>query len=48
MRIIGITHQRIEKGRFVEEWTEYSELNLLKQLLLPLSTDTEQIHLPEG
>jgi hypothetical protein len=26
---------RVRDGKFVEEWTEYGEFNLMKQLLLP-------------
>jgi predicted ester cyclase len=39
VRIMGITQHLIKDGKFVEEWTEYSELALMKQLLLPLEQD---------
>jgi predicted ester cyclase len=39
VRIMGITQHRVKYGRFVEEWTEYGEFNLMKQLLLPLRRD---------
>lgn len=35
VRVHGITHQWLAGGRVVEEWTEYSELSLLRQLLRP-------------
>lgn len=37
VRILGITHQIVEHGHIVEEWSEYSELDLIKQLRLPLA-----------
>lgn len=40
VRIMGITHQRIDHGRVVEEWTQYGEFSLLKQLLLPTYSGT--------
>jgi predicted ester cyclase len=36
VRVMGITQHRITNGRFVEEWTEYGEFDLMKQLLLPM------------
>lgn len=36
-RVMGITHQIVVDGRYVEEWTEYGEFNLLKQLYAPLT-----------
>lgn len=35
VRILGITNHIVENGRFIEEWTEYGEFNLLKQLYGP-------------
>jgi len=35
VRIMGITQHRVACGRFIEEWTEYGEFNLLKQLYAP-------------
>lgn len=35
VRVMGITQHRVEKGKFVQEWTEHGEFNLMKQLLLP-------------
>ncbi len=35
VRVMGITQHRVRDGKFVEEWTEYGEFNLMKQLLLP-------------
>ncbi len=32
LRLSGITHHRIEEGRFVEGWTAYSELGLARRL----------------
>ena len=39
VRLMGITHHRVKDGRFVEEWTEHAEFNLIKQLLLPLGDE---------
>lgn len=39
VRVMGITQHRVRDGKFVEEWTEYSEFSLIKQLLLPLDND---------
>jgi predicted ester cyclase len=39
VRVMGITQHRVKDGRFVEEWTEYGEFNLMKQLLLPVLGD---------
>lgn len=33
--LLGITHQEIEGGRFVREWTAFDEFALLKQLYAP-------------
>lgn len=35
VRVQGITHQWLAGSRIVEEWTEYNELSLLRQLLRP-------------
>jgi predicted ester cyclase len=35
VRVLGITNHIVQDGQFVEEWTEYSEFNLIKQLLMP-------------
>nr|WP_083933197.1 ester cyclase [Sciscionella marina] len=35
VRVLGISHQHLTAGRVVEEWSVYSEFNLLKQLYLP-------------
>lgn len=35
VRIMGITHQRVQNGKFVEEWTVFDELNILCQLFVP-------------
>lgn len=43
VRILGITHQRMVGGLVVEEWSEYSELNLMKQLLLPRAGDDAHV-----
>ena len=52
VRIMGITQHLIKDGRFVEEWTEFSELGLMKQLLLPLEQEPpdppEEPQDPEG
>lgn len=37
IRMIGITHQLIQGGRFVREWTCFDEFALLKQLYAPLA-----------
>ena len=37
VRIMGITHQRVVDGLVVEEWQEWSELALMKALLLPIA-----------
>lgn len=36
VRVLGITNHIVRDGRFVEEWSEWGEFNLLKQLTLPL------------
>jgi len=38
VRVLGITNHIVRDGRFVEEWSEWGEFNLLKQLALPLQT----------
>lgn len=35
VQVMGITNHIVENGKFVEEWTEYGEFNLLKQLMMP-------------
>jgi predicted ester cyclase len=35
VRVMGITQHLIKNGKLVEEWTEYGEFSLMKQLLLP-------------
>ncbi len=35
VRIMGISHHWIEAGRFVEEWTEWGEFALMKQIYVP-------------
>jgi predicted ester cyclase len=42
VRVVGITQHRVRGGKFVEEWTEYGEFNLMKQLLLPIQGDEAQ------
>lgn len=34
VRVMGITQHRVRDGKFVEEWTEYGEFNLMKQLMM--------------
>ncbi len=34
VRIMGITHQHVKDGRFVQEWTVFDELALLAQLYM--------------
>jgi len=34
VKIMGITHQLVQNGKFVEEWTVFDELNLLCQLFV--------------
>ncbi len=36
VRVMGITHYEVVGGTFVQEWTEYGEFNMLKQLYSPL------------
>ena len=36
VKVMGITQHRVKDGLFVEEWTEYGEFDLMKQLLLPI------------
>lgn len=33
--LLGITHQVVEEGKFIEEWTVFDEFALLKQLYAP-------------
>jgi predicted ester cyclase len=42
VRVMGITQHRVRDGRFVEEWTEYGEFNLMKQLSPPMQSHEEQ------
>ncbi len=35
IRLMGITHQHIQAGKFVREWTAFDEFALLKQLYTP-------------
>jgi predicted ester cyclase len=35
IRLMGITHQHLEGGKFTREWTAFDEFALLKQLYLP-------------
>ncbi len=35
VKIMGITHQLVQGGKFVEEWTVFDELNILCQLHVP-------------
>ena len=37
IRLIGITHQLIQGGQFVREWTCFDEFALLKQFYAPLA-----------
>lgn len=37
IRLIGITHQLIQGGQFVREWTSFDEFALLKQFYAPLA-----------
>lgn len=37
IRLIGITHQLIQGGRFVREWTSFDEFALLKQFYAPIA-----------
>ncbi len=39
VRILGISHQHLTGSRVVEEWSVYSEFNLLKELHLPRAED---------
>ena len=47
VRVMGITQHRVKDGKFVEEWTEYSEFSLIKQLLLPLEDEPSPTGVPE-
>ena len=42
VRVMGITQHRIRDRKFVEEWTEYGEFSLMKQLLLMMQSDLAQ------
>jgi hypothetical protein len=33
--LLGITHQEIREGKFVQEWSCFDEFALLKQLYIP-------------
>ncbi len=35
VRVLGITQYHVAGGKFVQEWTEYGEFNLMKQLYAP-------------
>ena len=35
VNIMGITHYHVKNGKFVEEWTVFDEMALLKQLYTP-------------
>lgn len=35
VKIMGITHQHVQGGKFVEEWTVFDEFNILCQLYVP-------------
>lgn len=35
VRLLGITHQLVQNGKFVQEWTVFDEFALLKQLYAP-------------
>ncbi len=48
VRIMGITQHRIKDEKFVEEWTEYGEYDLMKQLLLPLEDEEPATSAPDG
>jgi predicted ester cyclase len=38
VRLMGITHQLIQSGKFVREWTAFDEFALLKQIYSPSSS----------
>lgn len=39
VRLMGITHQTVQDGKFIREWTAFDEFALLKQLYAPHRTD---------
>jgi len=39
IRLMGITHQTVQGGKFIREWTAFDEFALLKQLYASQSTD---------
>jgi len=41
VRIMGISHHHVHEGKFVEEWTVFDEIALLKQLHAPLRSGHE-------
>lgn len=41
VRIMGITHQRVQDGLVVEEWLQWSELALIRALGLPVGPDAD-------
>jgi predicted ester cyclase len=41
IRLLGITHQLIQAGKFVREWTAFDEFALLKQLYTPDPIDQQ-------
>ena len=41
IRLMGITHQHIQAGKFVREWTAFDEFALLKQLYVPSLEEIE-------
>ena len=42
VRIMGITQHRVKGGKFVEEWTEFGEYNLIKQLMPPIEDEVPE------
>ena len=48
VHVMGITQHRVKNERFVEEWTEYGEFNLMKQLLLPMKDEPPATDVGEG
>ena len=42
IRLMGITHQLIQGGKFVREWTAFDEFALLKQLYAPPAQPTKK------
>lgn len=39
VRVMGITQYHVAGGMFTQEWTEYGEFNLMKQLYVPTDAD---------